>query len=67
MFIPDLNFSIPDPGSASKKLSILTKKIVSKHPGSRVQKGTGSRIRIRNIGMENVLKPKPRLLDVIYW
>jgi hypothetical protein len=30
MFIPDPNFSIPYPGSASKNLSILTQKIVSK-------------------------------------
>ncbi len=66
-------FPIPDPGSASKNLSTLTQKIVSKlseiwsglfipdpdpgsgswffnHPGSRGQKGTGSRIRIRNTG-----------------
>ncbi len=27
---PDPNFSIPDPGSASKNLSILTQKMVSK-------------------------------------
>ncbi len=27
--IPDPNFSIPDPGSTSKNLSILTQKIVS--------------------------------------
>ncbi len=67
IFIPDPNFF--DPGSASKNLSILTQKIVSKlseiwawlyipdpdpdflpipDPGSRGQKGTGSRIRIRN-------------------
>jgi hypothetical protein len=54
---------IPDPGSgyASKNLSILTQKIVSKlgnmipvvHAGSRSRgrKGTGSRIRIRNTAM----------------
>ncbi len=72
--IPDPGYrveKIPDPGSgtASKNLSILTQKIVSKlleilsrmfipdpdldfftHPGSRNQKGTGSRIRnIANI------------------
>jgi hypothetical protein len=44
-------FLFPDPGSASKNLGILTKKIVSKlfgniirvvHPGSRGQKGPGS-------------------------
>ncbi len=85
MFIPDPNFSIPDPGSrvknisdpgsgsASKNLSIfLTQKIVSKlseiwsrmfspdpdlhflpipDPGSRGQKGTGSRIRIRTTAL----------------
>ncbi len=57
MFIPDPTFfhpetvSIPDPGSASKNLSILTPKnwfLPIPDPGSRVQKGTGSRIRIRN-------------------
>jgi hypothetical protein len=63
-------FCIPDPGYASKSLSILTQKIISKlldwkydlgyspririqiliftYPGSRGQKGTGSRIWIRN-------------------
>jgi hypothetical protein len=30
MFIPEPNFSIPDPGSASKNLSILVQKMVSK-------------------------------------
>jgi hypothetical protein len=81
MFIPDPNFfhpgsrvkMIPDPvsGSASKKLSILTQKTVSKlaeiwsrlfipdpdpdflpipDPESRGEKGTLSRIRIRNTG-----------------
>jgi hypothetical protein len=55
-----LIFSIPDPGSAPNNLSKLTQKIGSKlseklsrvvktliftHPGSRGQKGTGSRIR----------------------
>ncbi len=81
MFIPDPTFfhpgsrirtvSIPDPGSSSKNLSILTLKKAKKkwfqstkkyepgcssrirmltfsHPGSRGQKGTQSRIRIRN-------------------
>ncbi len=64
-------FSIPDPGSASKNVSILTQKIVTvlseiwswlfipdpdpdflsiPDPVSRGQKGTGSRIRIRNTG-----------------
>jgi hypothetical protein len=81
MFIPYQNFSIPDPnffhsGSASKHLSILTKKIVSQlseilsrlfipdpdpdfvtHPGSRCQKGTGSRIRIRNTGIDRGVYP----------
>ncbi len=62
MFIPDPNFL--HPGSASKKISILTQKIVSKlsqtmirvvHPGSGFfthpgSRGQkGSRIRIRNI------------------
>jgi hypothetical protein len=87
MFIPDPRFrirtvSIPDPGSSSKNLSILTPKKAKKwflssknmirvvHPGSRIpdpdadflpsripdpgsrgQKGTQSRIRIRNTGM----------------
>jgi hypothetical protein len=37
--------SIPDPGSASKNLRILKKCLV---PVCRGQKGTGSRIRIRN-------------------
>jgi hypothetical protein len=52
--IPDPNFFHPGSeffhsGSASKNLGILTQKIVSKFsnpdPGSRGQKGTGSRIR----------------------
>jgi hypothetical protein len=30
LFIPDLNFSIPDPGSKSKNLSFLPQTIVSK-------------------------------------
>jgi hypothetical protein len=30
IFIPDPNFSIPDPGSASKNFSILTQKIIFK-------------------------------------
>jgi hypothetical protein len=70
--IPDPNFSIPDsgsrvkkipdPGSASKNLSIFNPKncfyalgnmVWDVHPGSRIQgsKGTGSRIRIRNTGV----------------
>jgi hypothetical protein len=28
--IPDPNFSIPDPGSASKNLGVVTKKLISK-------------------------------------
>jgi len=73
---------IPDPGSASKNLSILTQKKQKKwflssrkydpgcsswipdpdadflpipDPGSRGQKGTGSRIQIRNTGNPNSL------------
>jgi hypothetical protein len=72
MFIPDpgsvffpsriRTVSIPDPGSASKNLSVLTPKkwflssrkydpgcyLPISDPGSRCQKSTGSRIRIRN-------------------
>jgi hypothetical protein len=72
--------SIPDPGSASKNLSILSPKkwflssrkydlgcssripdpdadfLPIPDPGSRGQKGTGSRIRIRNTGFPNPFK-----------
>ncbi len=59
--VPDPNFFHPGSQIRIKELSIFTWKIVSKllelwsglfipdpDPGSRVQKGTGSRIRIRN-------------------
>jgi hypothetical protein len=67
--------SIPDPGSASKNLSILTQKIVSQlpeikfglfipdpdpdflpipDPGSRGQKGNGSRIRNTEFCLDNI-------------
>jgi hypothetical protein len=81
MFIPDPTFfhpgsrirtvSIPDPGSSSKNLSILTPKKAKKwflssekydpvvHPGSRILMLTfshpGSRIRIRNTGEEEII------------
>jgi hypothetical protein len=55
--------TIPDPGSASKNLIFLTQKIVSKlsdldfllipAPESRGQKGTESRIGIRNTAHSN--------------
>ncbi len=78
-------FSIPDPGSASKNLSILTKKFVSKlseiwarlfipdpdpdslpipDPGSRGQKSTGSRMRIRISGFCKALAKRFSLLCI---
>jgi hypothetical protein len=46
MFIRDPKFSIPDPGSALKNLSILTQKIVSTLSEIRYDPGCSSRIRI---------------------
>jgi hypothetical protein len=48
--ILDPNFSIPDPGSLSKNLSILTQKIVSKLSG--YDPGCSSRIRIPDPGVK---------------
>ncbi len=80
-------FSIPDPGSTSKNLSILTPKIVSTlseiwsglfnpdpgsgscfftHPWSRGQKGTGSRIRIRNTALINFILKAGRV-SILYF
>jgi hypothetical protein len=76
MFIPDPNFfrpgyrvkkdsRIPDP-DPHPHIRILTEKIVSvTHPGSRGQKGTGSRVRIRNTAKKTQKKKQVKKFHVL--
>jgi hypothetical protein len=65
-------FSIPDPGSSSKKLSILTKtwflssRKYFTHPGSRIQGSKRHRFRIRNTGEMFTQKMIPVLFAALH-